>query len=294
MGAFKCPVVSSSLPPRVNYPAPQNGLSRFFALSSFDPERCVTTWAGPPWLLLIVRLVIMAYSLTAIITSWILERQRPYRFWVFFTNLTYTGLVLYFLAASIHSLIYVLRPKPRVPSSFLRQPRPFSYAFWFLYETLITFHVIVPTTFWILLAKDVYKLNRIEYWRNLSVHGMDLVVMVIEGFLSRNNMALSHFVACILLLLLYLCLAILNRYINNFWVYEFLNWERNGAGVTIGSYVGLIVFALVVYILWFLVHLVKNRYGDPLWERKWKEPLPAEAEAQVNMEDLNKLDLPTQ
>jgi hypothetical protein len=79
-----------------------------------------------------------------------------------------------------------------------------------LYEAIVTFHIVVPLVFWALLAKDVMKNDSspFHWWKEVTVHGLDFVIVYLEVFLGRMIMCWSRMYFVILLVLAYLLYAL--------------------------------------------------------------------------------------
>ncbi len=84
-------------------------------------------------------------------------------------------------------------------------PAGVKLAFWVLYESVVTFHLVVPVVFWALLAGDLMKSDSpLRWWASVSQHALDLVFVYAEVWMNTATMS-SRWTHLALLLLVLVC-----------------------------------------------------------------------------------------
>ncbi|KAI9145893.1 hypothetical protein BKA69DRAFT_1046147 [Paraphysoderma sedebokerense] len=140
------------------------------------PTNFVYSFLVTPKKLLAARSFWLLYQLIVLLVTFAYYIKPPYfKYFFFFTNLTYFGLCVYLALAIFNSYRQLYTPLP--PSTFaitLQQ---------ILYCNIAVFHLMVPTVYWLFLAQG-YK-SSIDAWTSISQHGIEFLVVVTEFFLGR-------------------------------------------------------------------------------------------------------------
>ncbi|RUS24902.1 hypothetical protein BC938DRAFT_472922 [Jimgerdemannia flammicorona] len=125
-------------------------LARWFKFDQFEPESAVTSNFVSPLVLAVIRGIIFIYSFVALwidVANAIINNQMS-TYFCFFTHLTFIGLISYQAVgyspkrlgtALYHSIYYLCTPFPHKPASFTNQHWLFTYLYWVLYDTVVTF-----------------------------------------------------------------------------------------------------------------------------------------------------------
>ncbi|EMD70021.1 hypothetical protein GGP41_000176 [Bipolaris sorokiniana] len=215
----------------------------------FDPTRFVTSWALPPSLLFGYRVLLALYAFTTLFTifGWNATHGRSEESrhsFSFFTVLTYWGLAFYYAFSAVHTASYWL-----TGTSFLaRWPKPLQVAHSMFYSTIVVYPWIVTIVFWALLAADFP--TTFSIWSNTSQHALNSLYAFCEIlFPSTIRLPWLDLVPVILLLACYLGLAYLTHATQGFYVYPFLNLQKNSSGVVAGYIMGILVAAIIIFII---------------------------------------------
>lgn len=225
----------------------------------FDAERFVTGYYVKPLTLLAVRLFFVTYMSAVIFTQAFKYHFGNGNSFKYFTWLCYFSLYFYFIAASVHTAAHVLKGRPVL---LLRQHRYLNRLFWVVYELEMTFHVLVPAIYWLLLSADAPNphTDPVGFWINCSVHGFEFIFMVVEVALNRNLFMPSHVVFMFIAAWAYCGYA---------WV-----WHAFGAALPYGFlsiwwyYLLLPVIFGMVYIAQYFIHNRKQCFLGPRYKRK--------------------------
>ncbi|KAG9285190.1 hypothetical protein G9A89_004405 [Geosiphon pyriformis] len=254
------------------------------------PERVVTSWfTRRPELLLFIRGIFFIYCLIVLIGSIYIDARNKelHMFLTYFTNLAFIGLtdsrlcflqISTFQTAFVHSLSFVINKQPK---TLKNQPRAFTIAFWFLYDTILVNHILVPIVFWSILVPgkaSTYDIQRdpIKIWRNVSTHGFDLIMVMTEVFFNRMPFVNTHWIIIIIELVLYLLLARINYAINRVFPYYFLNWEQGS--IIFWYYFAVLGVALLAYFIQKGIHSLRDSIGRGIWRKKLMEEMQVHQE----------------
>lgn len=89
-----------------------------------------------------------------------------------------------------------------------------------------------------------------ETWSNTSQHAMNAAYALFEIVLPRTEpLPFLHLVPIVLLLALYLGLAYLTHATEGFYVYDFLDLDKNSDGIVAAYIVGILVAAIIVFLI---------------------------------------------
>lgn len=172
-------------------------------------------------------------------------------YFAYFSNLSFLGLGLYFFIAIVISGVY-WQPKFLVKvinTSWFRNLHHL------LYATIITFPFIIIPMYWWQLS-DSAPSNYVGIWINLSIHGLNLVIISIEFFFNKIPLTPFQMVPIIGVVICYIFVVWINNAITGHWVYEFLalsgmNWWY------------IILFGVLV--LTFYICYALHRIKDFVW-----------------------------
>jgi len=117
------------------------------------------------------------------------------------------------------------------------------------YATITVYPFIVTIVFWAILSDGAYR-TELSSFDNISMHALNSVFAGLEIILPRSD---PHpwllLVPLIVILALYLGLAYLTHATEGFYVYSFLDIQENGSGLVAGACIGILVGAVVVFII---------------------------------------------
>ncbi|KAG2362898.1 hypothetical protein BDR07DRAFT_1450944 [Suillus spraguei] len=224
----------------------------FGVLAPFDPAcRLVTSSFFSPLTLGILRLLFAVYSLVTTITVLVFQSVRFHSsrsFFSYFTDLSYIGLVAYFWASSIQTIVFVLQGQKAYPLQ--KWPRILQLLHVLLNTTITIFPIIVTVVFWTLLASSSTFSTRYSAWSNVSQHAMNSSFALFEILLTNTSPSpWSHIIPCFFLFASYLGVAYITYATQGFYTYSFLDPSvEHGllAAYIIGMGVGYcILFAIV-------------------------------------------------
>jgi len=230
-----------------------------------SPSYFVTSYFVSPRVLLAVRFVMWCYS-TIVLTASLAYEWDDSWWLAYFTHLTYLSLFIYFSAATIHSAIYVYTGK----ADSMKMSPILLGLFWLQYETLVSYHVVVPIVFWGLLSSGLV-LTRFNVWLNVSVHGLDFVFMAVEMILNKVPVAAGHIIFFLAILILYMFYCWMIHAIpiplstssgydsTHRWVYNFVDWSPSTTASI--YYFGLLIFFTLVYFCCFGCHRLRKHIG---------------------------------
>ncbi|KAF9356612.1 hypothetical protein BGX26_005002 [Mortierella sp. AD094] len=115
--------------------------------------------------------------------------------------------------------------------------------------------------FWTLLRPHQKPHYGVYEWATVSEHSTDGVFMILEIVSTRMLMDIRHIVFALVFMLLYLLMTFVNWWINDTWVYSFLDFEAQGWTKTVLYYLGIAIGLIVIYILVWKVHDLKEYLG---------------------------------
>ncbi|CAO3600629.1 unnamed protein product [Absidia cylindrospora] len=234
---------------------------QWFGFDQFQPERAVTSHFVSTKTFLCIRLILVLYSGAVQWASvwWMATHYQFSHYFAYFTYLTFIGLHAYFLTSFYHHIRYISSSKR--PTSFLYQSAIWNHLYVYLYHTNITFNLVTPIVYWVLLSSDfVAKAETnppMEWWLTPSVHGASLVMMMVDVILNRM---IIHKRMCLLVLLtivFYIGLAFIYYASEHWWVYSFMDWSYPGTAAM--YYVALGVFITLCFFLQVGLHALRDK-----------------------------------
>ncbi|KAF2221731.1 hypothetical protein BDZ85DRAFT_264305 [Elsinoe ampelina] len=250
-----------------------NFFSRSYHRTTSTPHfiRHITSWCLPPLVLACLRLLFSIYIFATSFTIIGLQvgggNANAARVSLsFFTILTWYGLAFYFLVSAIHGFIYSARGRSGLASNgYIRDteagPREtvggfkgfLRWAHSAYYATVTIFPFIVTAVFWGLLANGALY-SPLSTWSNVSQHGINSAFALFEVVFPRTEATpWIHVLPCVIILAMYLGLTYLSHSLNGFYVYPFLDQEKNGRAITAAYIIGILVAAIIVFAI---VHFV--------------------------------------
>ncbi|RKP34846.1 hypothetical protein BJ085DRAFT_34343 [Dimargaris cristalligena] len=177
----------------------------FTDYGSPDIERWVTSNLVSPRTLLLVRVLILLFSLATTVCLFVYE---GYTFFYYFTDWSFLGLTLYFIMAVTISAVYCWHGESvSALDRWLPKPRPLRLAYWIWYESFATFHLLVPIIYWAALSRGFKTDTPLITYCSLAPHSLDLVILIIEQTLNRMRFYPSHVVFIVAVLAGYLVLT---------------------------------------------------------------------------------------
>lgn len=106
------------------------------------------------------------------------------RYFSFFTELTYIGLVSYFWASSVQTFFFA---RSRAVYPLQNWPRPLQFLHLLLHTTIVTYPIIVTAVFWGLIATPDTLSTRWSAWVNISEHALNTVFAAFEIFCTNAS-----------------------------------------------------------------------------------------------------------
>ncbi|KAI0073957.1 hypothetical protein K474DRAFT_1602419 [Panus rudis PR-1116 ss-1] len=249
----------------------KGGLFPLLGLNTpFDQDnRFVSSPVFPPPVLAALRLIVAFYALFVVLFAIIWESVRLHdvdSFFSFFTELSYIGLLAYFWASGVQTLVYALRGRRSYP---LQQwPQFLQFLHSLLYSTITTYPIVVTIAFWTLLSSADTFATTFNSWHNVSVHAMNSGLALFEIiFTNVGPLPWIHLLFCEIFLACYLGVAYITRATQGIYPYDFLNPHLQHAKLAayiVGIGVGeAIVFTLVRYAIVLRVHLTSRSVRQP-------------------------------
>ncbi|KAJ1969378.1 hypothetical protein IWQ62_000666 [Dispira parvispora] len=225
---------------------------RFFRMETYDAELFVTSNLVQPRTLFFVRCFLMLYCVA---TTIVLFYTNTYRFFYYMTCWSFLGLTIYLIIATIVSGRYCFGPAnmDRRPNLLEGAPRIVQLIYWWLYETITTFHILVPLVYWTLLSSELNTHSSLHLYTSIGPHAIDFAVMATEVLLNRQKVMPTHCVVLLVILAFYLGLAYLVWGATGFFVYSFLDFEKKKGFVAL-YVLGVAVVFMILYFLQVFIH----------------------------------------
>ncbi|OJD26758.1 hypothetical protein ACJ73_01847 [Blastomyces percursus] len=209
-----------------------------------------TSWLFRPLVFGIIRLTIFFYCLIVTVILFAVAGASGHaiedvRTFSYFTSLSFIGVLVYFLVAGIHTVLYARQGRSVL---FNKWPRWLRALHSVLYTTIVCYPFVVMAIYWSLLYKKGSVQSRVDVWGNISKHVLPAIFALFEIICSTAPPPpLLHFPILILILLLYLGVAYITHAAEGFWVYPFLNPGPNGSrSGNVVKYLSIVVAALLI------------------------------------------------
>ena len=106
------------------------------------------------------------------------------RYFSFFTELSYIGLVAYLWAAAVQTLFFA-RSHAVYPLQYW--PRPLQFLHILLQSTILTYPILVTAIFWGVLSSPETLATRWSAWTNISEHALNTVFAAFEIFCTNAS-----------------------------------------------------------------------------------------------------------
>ncbi|CAL1694596.1 unnamed protein product [Somion occarium] len=246
----------------------KGGIYPFLGVSHpFDPDYSfVTSPVFSPFVLAILRLTIASYALFVVLFAIIWDSVRLKNadsYFSFFTELSYIGLLAYFWAAGVQTLVYSVRGR------YLLQkwPRPLQFLHTLLYSTITTFPILVTIAYWTLLSSSSSFATRFRSWQNISIHAMNSGMALFEIFCTHGGpLPWIHLLFAEIFLACYLGVVYITRATQGFYTYDFLDPHLQHAKLAayiVGIAVAQIIIFTVVHLLIRLREQLSRRLYVP-------------------------------
>ncbi|KAI8365710.1 hypothetical protein BD560DRAFT_436311 [Blakeslea trispora] len=203
---------------------------RWLGLDQLAPEQMVTSHWVSTRVFFVIRLLNAIYST---IVFWIYfaimaKTGQLNTIFAAFTTLNFIGLHAYLVTATVHHARYLYTKKI---DFWLNQPAILNYLYVFLYSTVATFNIIVVVIFWSMLvdangAAIFALLGPLINWINLSVHGISLLMIMIDVLLVRFRTNARMVLPVFLIFIMYILLTFIIYATTEHWEYPFLDWSQ--------------------------------------------------------------------
>jgi len=254
--------------------------------SPFDPlDKLVTSPWFSPTVLAWIRLVLASYSLFVSLFILIWEAvvtKDAATYFSYFTDLSYIGVVAYFWAAGVQTLVFSRARTDAFPLQ--KWPRPLQFLHVLLFTTITTFPIVVTVVFWSLLADAETFSSPYEAWSNISHHALNTVFILFEIFLtSMPPFPWLHLPMTIVILALYLGVAYITHSTQGFYTYSFLDPQKEH-GFLAAYIVGIAIAQCVVFVIVRYVIVLRDRLAP----RKAVDDSPPTPEAIDEWQDVDR------
>lgn len=127
---------------------------------------------------------------------------------------------------------------------------------WILYNVLLPNTILVAVVYWAVLYKPgLNSRTSVDWFLDISVHGLNAVLMLIELGMSKFPTRLLHVYQPISYAFIYAFFSIGLWRETGIVLYEYvLDWNR---AITAASMTGLLIYTILAQFVLFLIHLGK-------------------------------------
>jgi len=216
----------------------------------------VTSPVFSPLVLACIRLTFAVYTLGTAIAVLTYDSVRSSKhdaggYFSYFTHLSYIGIVAYFWASGIQTLVYAIRRRRSYPLQ--RWPRFLQFLHRLLCSSIMNFPIIVTIVYWVLLSSHDTFHPRFNAWSNISQHALNTAFVLFEVLFTHCGPSpWSHLLFLILFLAGYLGVAYITHATEGFYTYSFLNPHKE-QGLLAAYIVGIGVGECIVFsVVWGL------------------------------------------
>ncbi|KAK9704405.1 hypothetical protein K7432_010215 [Basidiobolus ranarum] len=171
-----------------------------------------------------------------------------------FTNLSNIGLTAYYLTATYHSFMFL---QTKTLDSLTKQHWLLTVFLWFLYGTVVVYHIVVPAIYWGMLFDPNNTMDVLNKYVDFSHHGADLACMLIEVLFNRMELFFVHIIGTWAFIILYMFLAWVYFAARGEWLYSFLDW--NQGPMAAAWYIGLLVIFGLLFVFQLYLHRGRDR-----------------------------------
>lgn len=229
--------------------------------------------------LLRVRLFMSAYMVSLLVCSLLFYPfSKWYAFFSQLTNLSWMGLTLFLVSATVATWSEGRRRKQRQDEEFnhhskqdllYSKERKMAWSKWIIWQLYIvqaTYQPIVVIVYWSFLSKKLLtSAGPYEKFISISMHGVGLLFLIIEVCLGTMQMNFSQWPVPIGLATLYVCYAQLQHIWyshlvsspSGYWVYPFLDTSQKYA---YAWYLGLALALFIIFFIVVTIHKLRDRY----------------------------------
>ncbi|KAJ2899872.1 hypothetical protein GGI21_001609 [Coemansia aciculifera] len=167
-------------------------------------------------------------------------------------------------------------------------PRTLQLMHWLLYNSVVLFAVVVTLVFWSLIYKPKDYQGAELRWSTASVHALNSVFVLVDMIVGAMVFSphWSHSLLLVVVGLLYFALAFINRAVNGWFTYDFLNYDKHGA-IVAATIVGIVVGCLLIYYVIYALQLLLERYLPPKFATPYPPQDSEEEEETIQMEGVN-------
>ena len=116
-------------------------------------DRFVTSFIVSTKVLFAYRLLVFLYMTSVIIAQAIYNQFDNGGSFRYFTWMSFFSLYFYFLASTVHTGVTVFYGRPILLE---KSPKFLNCLYWLLYELMVTYHIIVPAIYWVLLSAGMH------------------------------------------------------------------------------------------------------------------------------------------
>ncbi|KAG0167940.1 Transmembrane protein 62 [Apophysomyces sp. BC1034] len=252
---------------------------RWLKLDQFEPERAVTSYFVSSTILFCIRVALALYSTIVLWADigWCIETGQFDHFFAYFTHLTFIGLHAYFLTTLYHHARYLLNSCR--PATFLGQPATLNYLYVYLYHTIITYNIITPLVYWLLLSGEVLGgqyVAPMDWWLTISLHGATAFMMFTDVMLNRMVIYIRMVIFVFLTVVVYMLLTFIIFGTEGWWVYSFLDWKQGPSAAI--WYLMVSSFVIICFFLQVAIHAFRRWVGPT--PKKTRPPLDVECMVQ--------------
>ncbi|KAJ2157490.1 hypothetical protein GGF46_004462 [Coemansia sp. RSA 552] len=232
-------------------------------LHTLDRRRIVMPRVSGPGFLTLVRGGLLVYTLTVWIASVAYDAAHGDMsgHFAYFTYLSHTGLLVYFASSFICTAYFWSEQR----HLFSRLPRTLQLLHWLLFESAVVFAVTVMLVFWIALYNPDNYTTTAHRWITISVHAANVMCILLE--LMAGAMKFSphwtHPLVLVVIIGLYLALAYMNRAINGWFTYDFLDYDKHTGPIILGIVLGIGSGMVIAYYIVYCAQLLLERLLPP-------------------------------
>lgn len=187
-----------------------------------------------PTILCLIWRFIFAIFLFATLITYTINDEYNFEFYSIWCHL---GLSLAFFGTSTASALYLFSKPSRTNnfSLFASFVIPF-------FQVFATAALFLDLVFWALL----FDFDRTPRLSELTQHALNLVFVLLDIVLSlRMQFGVFYSAVFIIYTIAYLIFAWIRFAITDDWVYKFLNYQKQSAGITVAYYFGIFAWAVV-------------------------------------------------
>jgi len=217
----------------------------------------VSQWTNSQTFFIVYRLVATLYMLAWLIYTLIDGSETLYDYIWYFTNWQVILINAYLFFSFFVALSGLTKMKTSSGFLNVEETRWYHKVAFFFHSVAFNASFSVVVLFWALLAST--SEDPLDSPTNIHIHGVTLLVMIIDLFVSKTPVYLLHFPYTMVLGLIY----VLYTYILfvagvTDAVYGFLDWRENPSGA-VGMGIGFAVLGALIgqILLWSLHHLRK-------------------------------------